>query len=587
MPATGGPTNGNMELAQALAGPSQGAAPPPAPQGGFVSPSPPAARNNPGNLRPLPNGQMWQGQTGVAGGFDTFGTPEAGDRAATINLQNQERLHGLNTISQIVAKWAPKGDGANDPAAYAATVGRMTGIDPNQPIDLNDPATLQKVKGALYTVEQGHPVQGSAFAQSSPPSGPQSTSSGEQSPPTPRSLQIATGGSVSIPSPEANGPVGASPFAVQPQAPVGPANAPPRPAGPPTGPQATPQEIAIYQAGMRAPPGSPAYMQAMQLAHQIQQRASQPIAAPDREHWDAQQGRYVPLPGAGYQQIAAGPNGGVQADPFGKRDAYSNPNVGALGPNQVSNADGSVSNRPVEQQQTFKIPGANGVFVNGPDGRPMKVADDAFSVKDLGDRLTKLQGSDQYKAADNAVNMYTAATQAAQRPGGISDVELRDFAARQFSGGVARQFNVEALNNAQGAWANLKQFAPELISGQHMSPAARSALLQAMHDDAVQAQTSFQHLSASDEAFAQAQGTSLAPYLSPLARQLPPMPSLGQIPNGSQLPPSPGQPQAQQPGPQLPAGWPHGLDPNKQDGQAALALIQQHGYRFQNGQLVK
>ncbi len=110
---------------------------------------------------------------------------------------------------------------------------------------------------------------------------------------------------------------------------------------------------------------------------------------------------------------------------------------------------------------------------------------------------------------------------------------MRDFAARQFSGGVARQFNADALDNAQGPWLRLKQFKAELLSGQKMSPTARQALLQAMYDDAAQAQSALHSRTASDEAFANAQGFSLAPYVAPLSRPLPKLPSLGQIPSGS------------------------------------------------------
>ena len=336
------------------------------------------------------------------------------------------------------------------------------------------------------------------------------------------------------PAPAPSGVGGAPPPAIAPPAPGMSSPAPQEPVGGgmpqgvPTGQGATPQEQALYQRLMANPQTR---QQGMAFAMSIAERAAKPLSAPDKMMW-GQDGRLHPLPGAETAPISQGPNGGVQQDAFGSRSAFTNPNMGALGPNQISNLDGSVSNRPVQQQPTFKIPGANGIFTNGPDGRPVKVADDSFTPKDLGDRLTKLQGSDQFKQADNSVNMYTAATQAAQRRGGISDVELRDFAARQFSGGVARQFNVNALDHAQGALLTLKQFFPELISGQKMSPQARAAVLQAMHDDAVQAQTSFAHLAQSDEAFAQSQGMSLKPYLTPLSRELPPVLGPEQIPNG-------------------------------------------------------
>ncbi len=245
-------------------------------------------------------------------------------------------------------------------------------------------------------------------------------------------------------------------------------------------------------------------------------------------------GGFAPVQSTQLQDVAgSGANNVEQRNPMtGEVTFKQNPAYGPVGAGQVMGPGGQLTNAPVQQRNTFTIPGASGVFVAGPDGTPVRVADQQFTPKDLGDRLTKLQGSPQYLAADNATNMYTAATQAAQRPGGISDVELRDFAARQFSGGVARQFNVGALDNAQGPWAGLKQFAPEIIAGQHLSPGARQAILQAMHDDAVQSQTAFGGLARSDEAFVNSQGMSLKPYLAPLNRTLAPVPSIGSIPTG-------------------------------------------------------
>lgn len=123
-------------------------------QGGAVSaPGSLAARNNnPGNLRP--DGSQWQGMTGESGGFVTFDTPENGMRAARINLGNQAKLHGIDNLNDLFAKWAPASD-SNDPVAYAKSVSQMTGIDPNAKIDLTDPAIQDKILPAIAKVEGG------------------------------------------------------------------------------------------------------------------------------------------------------------------------------------------------------------------------------------------------------------------------------------------------------------------------------------------------------------------------------------------------------------------------------------------------
>lgn len=368
-------------------------------------------------------------------------------------------------------------------------------------------------------------------------------------------------------------PAGMPPQGLQPTPP--PAQFPPQggagggQGGPPTGPYATPQEAAFIQNGLRHPVGSMQFQAAVAKAQEIQQRRMTPLGLkPDEAYGPDGQARFI---GPQAQQISRGPGGGQQRAPDGSISTYTNPNSGPLGPNQTFGPDGSVVNRQVQQQNTFRIPGANGIFTNGPDGRPVKVADDQFPQKDLGDRLTKLQSSPQYAAADNATNMFNAAVQASHRSGGISDVELRDFAARQFSGGVARQFNVGALDNGQGVWANLKQFLPEINSGQHLSPPARQAILQAMHDDAIQAKAAFGGLAKSDETYVQSAsgGTqSLVPFLAPLSRDIPDVPGVATIPGGM-------EPQGQGVNPGGAAGGMFGVPPAVND---IAAELRRRGY---------
>lgn len=101
---------------------------------------------NPLNLRPLPSGERWQGQTGVSsnsvtGGFCQFVTNVKGVRAAVINMRSIVRL-GRRSISDVIYTWAPpppKGitgtagsavDGVdqNHTEAYVASVCKYAGI---------------------------------------------------------------------------------------------------------------------------------------------------------------------------------------------------------------------------------------------------------------------------------------------------------------------------------------------------------------------------------------------------------------------------------------------------------------------------
>lgn len=110
--------------------------------------------NNAGNLR-YDGHSKWQGMTGVdPQGFVIFDTPENGMRAAGINLANQQKLHGINTIEGLVQKYAPQSDN-NDTAAYIQSVAQQTGLDPRQPLDFTDPAVQQKILPAMFKVEGG------------------------------------------------------------------------------------------------------------------------------------------------------------------------------------------------------------------------------------------------------------------------------------------------------------------------------------------------------------------------------------------------------------------------------------------------
>ena len=78
--------------------------------------------NNPGNL-------IYVGQAGAtpgAGGFAAFPSYELGQQA----LYNQIQIYanqGL-TIDQMMAKYAPAGQGSNNPTAYASTIANNLGV---------------------------------------------------------------------------------------------------------------------------------------------------------------------------------------------------------------------------------------------------------------------------------------------------------------------------------------------------------------------------------------------------------------------------------------------------------------------------
>jgi hypothetical protein len=104
--------------------------------------------NNPGNLRD--EGDDWEGSTGVNKGFTTFDTPQAGVRAMSKVLDTYHKDYGLNTISEIINRWAPPSE--NNTTNYINTVSNLTGIDADTPLTKDDRAKLIK---AMIRMEGG------------------------------------------------------------------------------------------------------------------------------------------------------------------------------------------------------------------------------------------------------------------------------------------------------------------------------------------------------------------------------------------------------------------------------------------------
>lgn len=107
-----------------------------------------ARNNNPLNMRPLPNGERWQGQTGVdrnpvTGAFCVFENNVFGIRAAVINQRSYIRT-GSRTLRDIIYRWAPPpknyvpaADGSavggvdqNNSEAYVRAVAKAAGVSP-------------------------------------------------------------------------------------------------------------------------------------------------------------------------------------------------------------------------------------------------------------------------------------------------------------------------------------------------------------------------------------------------------------------------------------------------------------------------
>lgn len=113
--------------------------------------------NNPGNIDYNKNNQ-WRGQIGIEDGvakprFAKFDTPENGIRALAKLLLNYQRLHKLNTVREIINRWAPPVE--NVTSAYVAACARALGVAADEFINLSDRRLLKLLTVAIIRHENG------------------------------------------------------------------------------------------------------------------------------------------------------------------------------------------------------------------------------------------------------------------------------------------------------------------------------------------------------------------------------------------------------------------------------------------------
>lgn len=112
--------------------------------------------NNPGNIdyNPL---NKWKGLNPKTKELDSrfcvFISPEYGLRALMILLRNYDKKYGLNSVRQIINRWAPTHE--NNTSAYMEHVAKMMGVKVNECLNLKNRETLISLAKAIVTHENG------------------------------------------------------------------------------------------------------------------------------------------------------------------------------------------------------------------------------------------------------------------------------------------------------------------------------------------------------------------------------------------------------------------------------------------------
>lgn len=98
----------------------------------------------------------WQGKVPVSkntdGAFEQFVSMEYGIRAGMKLLRNYIQVHGIDTIREIISRFAPSNE--NDTGAYIRAVAMRTGFDKDKHLNA-DKNTLTRLAGAIMAHENG------------------------------------------------------------------------------------------------------------------------------------------------------------------------------------------------------------------------------------------------------------------------------------------------------------------------------------------------------------------------------------------------------------------------------------------------
>ena len=109
--------------------------------------------NNPGNIRI--NGDKFQGEVIPSQDkeFKQFESMAYGYRAIFKILRNYQINYKLNTIRQMISRWAPENE--NDTANYISFVSERSGIPADDPIRTDNREMMIRIVAAMSRVENG------------------------------------------------------------------------------------------------------------------------------------------------------------------------------------------------------------------------------------------------------------------------------------------------------------------------------------------------------------------------------------------------------------------------------------------------
>jgi hypothetical protein len=132
--------------------------------------------------------------------------------------------------------------------------------------------------------------------------------------------------------------------------------------------------------------------------------------------------------------------------------------------------NGTVADVPTQQSKTFRIPGALGQYITDPGtGKPVKVADDAITPKDLQTSRDGWRNSDEVKKAFEGIEAYNGLANAVSRMAGnngvISTAAVDSYLRGINPGMGARNTTVNMFLNHLGLPTELQSWVQNNIPG--------------------------------------------------------------------------------------------------------------------------